>query len=71
MAKPMIEPIYLNQLSSLQVNQNGQLEQRLKDVERAILGLPSKMPQTALVADSKGFSKRVKTILDKESTWSR
>lgn len=71
MSKPMIEPIYLNQLSSLQVNQNGQLENRLKDVERAIRDLPKNMPVPSYYADSRGFSVRMQTISQSEKDWKR
>jgi hypothetical protein len=58
-------------LSTTFVNQNGQLEDRLKQVEKAIIDLPNRMPQASFNADSRGLSFRMKQIIDKENAWKR
>lgn len=58
-----------NTLSNLQVNSNGQLEDRMRAVENAIIDLPNRMPRTSFNADSRGLSMKVTEIATKEKQW--
>jgi hypothetical protein len=72
LASVRLDSMQLNPiLSTTFVNQNGQLEDRLKQVEKAIIDLPNRMPQASFNADSRGLSFRMKQIIDKENAWKR
>lgn len=72
LASVRLDSMQLNPvLSTTFVNQNGQLEDRLIQVEKAIIDLPNRMPQTSFNADSKGLSMTIKKIIDKEKAWKR
>jgi hypothetical protein len=72
LASVRLDSMQLNPiLSTTFVNQNGQLEDRLKQVENAIIDLPNRMPQASFNADSRGLSFRMKQIIDKENAWKR
>lgn len=72
LASVRLDSMQLNPiLSTTFVNQNGQLEDRLKQVEKAIIDLPNRMPQTSFNADSRGLSMTMKKIIDKENAWKR
>jgi hypothetical protein len=58
-----------NTLSNLQVNSNGQLEDRMRAVENAIIDLPNRMPRTSFNADSRGLNMKVTEIATKEKQW--
>jgi hypothetical protein len=58
-------------LGGLQVNSSGQLEERMRAVESAILDLPNRMPQTSMNVDSRGLSIRVTELASKEKNWKR
>lgn len=60
-----------NILGGLQVNSSGQLEERMRAVESAILDLPNRMPQTSMNVDSRGLSIRVTELASKEKSWKR
>ena len=60
-----------NILGGLQVNSSGQLEERMRAVESAILDLPNRMPQTSMNVDSRGLSIRVTELASKEKNWKR
>jgi len=60
-----------NILGGLQVNSSGQLEERMRAVESAILDLPNRMPQTSMNVDSRGLSIRVTELAAKEKNWKR
>ena len=60
-----------NILGGLQVNSSGQLEERMRAVETAILDLPNRMPQTSMNVDSRGLSIRVTELASKEKSWKR
>jgi hypothetical protein len=60
-----------NTLSNLQVNNSGQLEERMKAVENAIIDLPNRMPRTSFNADSRGLSMKVMEIASSEKNWRR
>lgn len=60
-----------NILGGLQVNNSGQLEERMRAVESAILDLPNRMPQTSMNVDSRGLSIRVTELASKEKNWKR
>jgi hypothetical protein len=60
-----------NILGGLQVNSSGQLEERMRAVETAILDLPNRMPQTSMNVDSRGLSIRVTELASKEKNWKR
>jgi hypothetical protein len=60
-----------NILGGLQVNSSGQLEERMRAVENAILDLPNRMPQTSMNVDSRGLSIRVTELASKEKNWKR
>ena len=72
LASVRLDSMQLNPvLSTTFVNQNGQLEDRLIQVEKAIIDLPNRMPQTSFNADSRGLSMTMKKIIDKEKAWKR
>jgi hypothetical protein len=58
-------------LSTTFVNQNGQLEDRLRQVEKAIVNLPDRMPQTNLNLDVNGLVVRMTKIIEKNKAWKR
>jgi hypothetical protein len=60
-----------NVLGGLQVNSSGQLEERMRAVETAILDLPNRMPQTSMNVDSRGLSIKMTEISAKEKSWKR
>ena len=60
-----------NVLGGLQVNSSGQLEERMRAVESAILDLPNRMPQTSMNVDSRGLSIKMTEISAKEKSWKR
>lgn len=60
-----------NILGGLQVNSSGQLEERMRAVETAILDLPNRMPQTSMNVDSRGLSIKMTEISAKEKSWKR
>ena len=60
-----------NILGGLQVNSSGQLEERMRAVESAILDLPNRMPQTSMNVDSRGLSIKMTEISAKEKSWKR
>ena len=60
-----------NILGGLQVNSSGQLEERMRAVESAILDLPNRMPQTSRNVDSRGLSIKMTEISAKEKNWKR
>jgi hypothetical protein len=51
-----------NVLGGLQVNSSGQLEERMRAVETAILDLPNRMPQTSMNLDSRVLSIKMTEI---------
>lgn len=60
-----------NVLGGLQVSSSGQLEERMRAVESAILDLPNRMPQTSMNVDSRGLSIKMTEISAKEKSWKR
>lgn len=67
-----ITPMSLNPImSNTFVNQNGQLEERIRSVENILLDLPSKMPTAQFNADVNGLSMKLKRVIDKEKAWKR
>ena len=60
-----------NILGGLQVSSSGQLEERMRAVETAILDLPNRMPQTSMNVDSRGLSIKMTEISAKEKSWKR
>ena len=60
-----------NVLGGLQVSSSGQLEERMRAVETAILDLPNRMPQTSMNVDSRGLSIKMTEISAKEKNWKR
>ena len=60
-----------NILGGLQVNSSGQLEERMRAVESAILDLPNRMPQTSMNVDSRGLSIKITELAAKEKSWKR
>jgi hypothetical protein len=72
LASVRLDSMQLNPiLSTTFVNQNGQLEDRLKQVEKAIINLPDRMPQTNLNLDVNGLVARVTKIIEKNQAWKR
>lgn len=70
--KQFMMPTEINPiLSTYHVNNFGELENRLKDVERAIIDLPKNMPRAQFNADIRGLSMRTQEIVNNENNWKR